>query len=93
MNVIEIIIGLTEKVGSNDPNDIESIIADLSTIREWADGVEMERNNLQDDLTNANERIRALQKANNALMRDLAVNVEKEEKEEESLSDQLASMF
>lgn len=95
--VLEMIESITLAIGSTDETLISSATADLLSVRCFVENVGAEIDELNEDVKKLNTRNTELIKANNACMRQLNMQREKEdnktENEEKELNEELSSFF
>lgn len=85
-NYLEVIDSLSEIIGSKNDEEIENAIVDLADIKEYLSGISAEIQGFEKREESQNETIINLRKANNRLMRQIAVTDGEKEKEKEEIS-------
>lgn len=85
-NYLEVIDSLSEIIGSKNDEEIENALVDLADIKEYLSGINTEIEGFEKREESQNETIINLRKANNRLMRQIAVTDEEKEKEKEEIS-------
>ena len=71
---LEILESAVSKIG--DDTQIESLTNDLLVAKSFVSGIELETATLNDDVSRLNEKVRALQSANNTLYRQVGRQAE-----------------